>query len=88
MAALQQIVAAPKPGTRAVLRRIVPGIMEPCAHCGERIGFRAQQHSNWVIANVYKRKRWDHVEHFHDGCYVEAGSPHGPADESKVRRAL
>lgn len=77
------------PGTRAVLRQIVPGINEPCAGgCGGRISFRARQRANWVIANVYKRRRWDHVEHFHADCYTAAGEPHGPADASKVLRAL
>lgn len=74
-----------KLGTRAVVRQIEPGVNEPCAHCGERIGFRARQRRRWVIANVYRRRRWHHVEHFHEDCYTAAGSPHGPADATKVR---
>lgn len=74
-----------KPGTRAVLRQIEPGLDEPCAHCGLRIGFRARHRAQWVIANVYKRRRWDRVEHFHHACYTAAGEPHGPIDATKAR---
>lgn len=74
--------------SRAVLRLVVPGVSERCAHCGERIGFRARVKRYEVIANVYKRKRWDRVEHFHDGCYVDAGEPYGSVDASQVRRVF
>lgn len=82
------MTAATKLGTRAVLRQIAPGVSEPCTHCGERISFRARERRNQVIANVYKRKRWDRVEHFHADCYTAAGSPHGAADASNVLKHL
>lgn len=74
-----------RPGTRAVVRQIEPGLNELCAHCGLRIGFRARNRAQWVIANVYRRKRWDRVEHFHLDCYTAAGSPHGAADPTRAR---
>lgn len=71
---------AQKPGTRAVLRFIMPGDTENCAHCGEPLRFRAKIRLKKVICNVYKRGRWNRVEHFHDSCYAKAGKPYGPVD--------
>jgi hypothetical protein len=36
-----------------------------------------------VIANVYKRSKWDRIEHFHPECYLDAGNPHGEVDISQ-----
>lgn len=66
-----------KLGTRAVLRMIEPGSEVNCAHCSERVKFQAKRKLRQVICNVYKQKRWDRVEHFHEECYEIAGEPHG-----------
>lgn len=72
------------PGTRAVLRRLEPGTYLDCAHCGQRVRFRATKKDHQVIANVYGPDGcWSHVSHFHvlqggPNCYEAAGEPHGP----------
>lgn len=66
-----------KLGTRAVVRRVEPGSIAPCAACGEAVRFAAREQRLQIIANVYVDDRWNRVEHFHDGCYREAGEPHG-----------
>jgi hypothetical protein len=78
------------PVSRAVVRRIEPGNLAVCAHCAQPVKFAAKLHKMQVIANVYVDGRWNRVEHFHDDCYVEAGSPFGDADASSstnTRRA-
>ena len=65
--------------SRAVVRRIEPGNLAVCAHCGQPVKFAAKLHKMQVIANVYVDGRWNRVEHFHDECYGEADTPHGPA---------
>jgi hypothetical protein len=72
--------------TRAVERPIVPDVDACCAHCCERIRFTRPGTARRVIANIYTDGRWDHVEHFHDLCYVEAGQPHGPAAPGTAER--
>ncbi len=67
--------------SRAVTRLIEAGSATDCVHCGERVKFRARERHRQVICNVYVDGRWDRVEHYHEACYVEAGSPYGdPAD--------
>jgi hypothetical protein len=63
--------------SRAVLRPIEPGNFVECVHCGERVKFQARQRKLQVICNVYDDGHWERVEHFHDECYVDAGSPYG-----------
>jgi hypothetical protein len=77
------------PVSRAVVRRIEPGNLAVCAHCGQPVKFAAKLHKMQVIANVYVDGRWNRVEHFHDECYDEASSPYGDArsDNAPSRRA-
>jgi len=63
--------------SRAVLRRIEPGNLAVCSHCGQAVKFAAKLHKMQVIANVYVEGRWNRVEHFHDECYGEADAPYG-----------
>lgn len=69
------------PKTRAVVRPILPavgGLLAPeCVHCDQLVKFRARVRKNQVIANIYRRRVWQRVEHFHAECYVEAGQPYG-----------
>ena len=55
--------------------------MTECSLCEERVKFRARERHMQVICNIYVDGRWDHVEHFHEPCYGEAGEPFGPAAE-------
>ena len=68
-------------GTRAVSRLVKPRNSVRCSGCHQEITWKAKQgrSQRQVIANVYSDDgaRWDRVEHFHEGCYVEAGQPHG-----------
>lgn len=70
-----------QPVTRAVVRLVEAGSMVDCSHCEKQVKFRARQRDTQVICNVYVDGRWDRVEHFHDECYLEAGAPHGNADQ-------
>ena len=63
--------------SRAVVRRIEPGNLAVCAHCGQAVKFAAKLHKMQVIANVYEGGRWNRVEHFHDDCYGAADAPYG-----------
>ena len=65
--------------SRAVVRLIEPGCEAECAACGQRVKFQARIKAMQVICNVYVKGRWDRVEHFHEGCYHEAGDPYGAA---------
>ena len=65
--------------SRAVIRTIEPGTTAVCAHCGSPVKFVARSQLKQVIANVYVGGTWARVEHFHEPCYMEAGSPHGEA---------
>ena len=64
--------------SRAVDRPVEPGNSAVCAHCGAPVKFMARAQLRQVIANVYVDGTWDRVEHFHSGCYDEAGQPYGP----------
>lgn len=67
--------------SRAVEKPISPGQMYQCAHCEAAVKFRARHRMKAIICNVYAGDRWDRVEVFHgDGCYDEAGQPHGPVN--------
>lgn len=68
-----------KAESRAVVRDIEAGSSERCASCKERITFRSKHRAFQVIANVYVRKIWNRVEHFHLECYEKDGSPYGEA---------
>lgn len=76
--------------TRAVLRKVEPGERADCTRCRNPIKFVAAKKLRQVIANVYKGKHWDRVEHYHADCYAEAGEPHGAtptlADRLQVNR--
>lgn len=63
--------------SRAVRRLVEPGNWAECALCEQVIKFRARERLLQVICNVYVEDKWDRVEHYHDGCYAEAGSPYG-----------
>lgn len=67
--------------SRGVTRPVEAGSAVECAFCGERVKFRAKVRQYQVICNVYEKKQWDRVEHYHDECYVKAGSPYGPPEE-------
>lgn len=73
------------PDSRAVTRQIEPGSEVLCAKedCGERVKFQAKKKNRQVICNVYVDGRWDRTDHFHEGCYDEAGRPYGAPDESR-----
>jgi hypothetical protein len=74
--------------SRAVLRRIEAGNMALCVQCGLQVKFQAKLNKLQVIANVYVDGRWDRVEHFHEECYGEAGTPFGtPAEQVLSRRS-
>lgn len=79
---------ASTPTTRAVTRQIEAGRDEMCTGCSKPIRWRATNRARQVIANVYKRRSWDHVEHWHEDCYTTAGAPHGAADTSTTRRPI
>lgn len=70
---------SPTLGTRAALRTVAPGEMAHCAGCGFLVKFQAQKKNHRIVANVYKRRRWDRVEIWHPRCYEQAGQPHGEA---------
>ena len=65
--------------SRAVLRRIEPGNLAVCSHCGQAVKFAAKLHKLQVIATVYVEGRWNRVDHFHDECYGDADAPYGLA---------
>lgn len=68
--------------SRAVLRTVAPGEMVDCAHCERPVKFAAQQRNRRVIANVYNNGKWVRTEIAHPDCYLEAGEPYGPVDDS------
>lgn len=76
----------PPTKSRAVLRNIEPGNQVICLHCGEWVKFQAKHRVNQVICNVYVRKIWNRVEHYHASCYTQAGEPYGTADAGQLRR--
>lgn len=79
--------AAPlKPASRAVLRDIEAGSTIDCLVCRERIRFQAKVRNRQIICNVYEDGKWLRVEHYHDRCYEEAGSPYGEADTGRTSR--
>jgi hypothetical protein len=72
--------------SRAVLRYIEAGSMTYCEHCGATVKFQARVKSKQVICNVYVDNQWVRVEHYHESCYLQAGSPYGEADASQPLR--
>ena len=74
---------------------------QPCSHCGERVMFVHSTSNIWVIANVYVDcdhhwdsicrlclgygRKWDHIEHWHEACYKEAGRPYGETEFRKTK---
>ncbi len=70
-----------------MLRDVEPGSSVDCVLCGDRVKFQAKVRNKQVICNVYERGTWLRVEHFHDGCYEQAGRPHGPVDTTPVIKA-
>lgn len=73
-------------GTRAVELLIRPGLAVHCAQCDKAIKFEATKGSRQIVANIYKRSKWDRVEHFHPACYDDAGMPYGEADTTNATR--
>jgi hypothetical protein len=63
--------------SRAVVRPVDPGNSATCRHCGAAVKFVARAGLRQVIANVYEGGVWCRVEHYHEPCYTEAGTPHG-----------
>jgi hypothetical protein len=43
------------------------------------VKFTAKTRVWQVIANVYVDGVWNRVEHYHAGCYEQAGEPYGRA---------
>lgn len=77
-----------KPVSRAVQRDIEAGSSVDCAHCDERVKFQAKVRLKQIICNVYEKKRWIRIEHYHAECYELAGEPYGPAEIGvELRRA-
>jgi hypothetical protein len=72
-------------GSRAVLRRMKFGTNAKCPHpeCDKPFQFFPRAHLEYVICNVYKRGKWDHVEYWHPKCYNDE-RPYGPADRSNI----
>ena len=66
--------------SRAVVRDVEAGSSVDCSHCGERVKFQAKVRNKQVICNIYVGGKWNRVEHFHQACYEEAGSPFGEAE--------
>ena len=66
--------------SRAVVRDVEAGSSVDCSHCGERVKFQAKVRNKQVICNIYVSGKWNRVEHFHQACYEEAGSPFGEAE--------
>jgi hypothetical protein len=67
------------PVSRAVLRPVEAGNDAVCEKCQEQLKFVARAKDRQIIANVYVNERWNRVEHYHEGCYLAAGQPYGPA---------
>ena len=65
--------------SRAVNRPVEAGSWVKCASCGMPVKFTAKVRLTQVIANVYIDGTWDRVEHYHAGCYEQAGQPYGSA---------
>lgn len=88
--------------TRAVRRLLKPNQYgnEPprCGHCDEYVRFyspsvlSAEKFSHLtpyqVVCNVYKKKQWDRIVHFHENCYQHAGEPHGAVIEGQETPVL
>ncbi len=74
--------------SRAALREIQTGSFVLCAHCGKSITWQAKDRQPQIVCNVYVRKKWDHIEHFHAACYEAAGEPYGEADTSRPKARL
>jgi hypothetical protein len=72
--------------SRAVVRIIEAGSATSCAACGAPIKFQVRVKGTQVICNVYEDQRWARVEHYHEDCYLDAGSPHGEPDTSQPLR--
>jgi hypothetical protein len=79
--------AAPKFGSRAVMRLIEAGSGAECTECGEQVKFKARERFEQAICNVYVKGVWDRVEHYHADCYTIAGEPYGPAEAAKPKVA-
>lgn len=73
-------------GSRAVERRVEPGLDAECAGCGERMKFSARKRQTQVICNVYVEAMWNRVEHFHPECYERMGRPYGPAEFGQIAK--
>ena len=70
-------IAPVLPVSRAVVRFIEAGNDVVCEHCQLPVKFVARVRGRQVIANVYIDGRWARVEHYHEGCYEQAGEPFG-----------
>lgn len=70
--------------SRAVLRMVEAGSYVDCSQCGDRVKFQAKARNAQVICNVYEAGTWVRVEHYHQHCYVEAGSPYGDVGDEPV----
>jgi len=60
--------------------------MTTCPTCDHPIKFSVRSRAKQVICNVYEQGQWLRVEHYHEHCYDEAGSPYGTADDSQPFR--
>lgn len=67
-----------KLGSRAVSRRIEAGDIQLCPGCDSFVTFKPRQ--SWdrkIVCNVYRKGKWDHIEHWYEDCYSAAGAIHG-----------
>ena len=75
--------------SRAVTMVVPTYARGDCSKCKEKIIFTPPGKEHWVLANVYKgrgqKRKWDHLEHFHESCYSEAGLPYGLAPYKKTK---
>lgn len=70
--------------SRAVLRLVEVGSVIRCNGCGEQIKYRARgAKPKKVVCNIYRRGKWQRVEHYHPECFTEHG-PRITITESKL----
>ncbi len=63
--------------SRAVSRKLQPGLGLECDACSMPIKYSAKFPTNQIIANVYDGNVWQKVVHYHEECYQELDYPHG-----------
>lgn len=69
-------IKKPSP-SRAVTRKLQPGLGLDCDACSMPIKYSAKFPSNQIIANVYENNVWQKVVHYHEECYRQLAYPYG-----------